>query len=361
MPSDPPKAHRRLVPRKPKSDDSEVDATKRTSSPRLDRGRASRPRQRDVQPADSLEMTNVREGIDLDDLEVTAQRAPAPPPPEDVIAEDIETLGGVPPSAFGFHEPPPIPDAPGWDEPALDDDIDHAPRLPFGLDPASASFEPSRQLDRSQPVAPSPPPVDPDAWSDLEPTSLKPTSPHADAEDRPTTHISPAERGLLAAMAEGHEASRKVYMQWLERRGERARAEYLRLDAELAAMTPLDLRYQDTQDQLRVLGDKISVDWRSRVSRALIENCGVAQCPSYWRALPADTDDVRRCAGCGHEVYFCVTIDLARSRVQSGQRVAVDVTVERAPGDLVATCASCRVQVPPGTRFCPHCGQSMYR
>jgi hypothetical protein len=204
-------------------------------------------------------------------------------------------------------------------------------------------------------------PIDPGAFSDSEPTSLKaPTS--LDAEDRPMSHISPAEIGLLAAMAEGHEASRMVYMKWLDKRGEVARAEFLRVDAALAQMSPEDPRYAQSRARLLELAPRISVDWRSRVSRALIEGCTTTtgRCPSYWRALPSSSDDVRSCGVCGDNVFYCIRIDLARSRVAAGQRVAVDMTVDRYHLDLDsrAVCVSCRAQVPAQTRFCPHCGSA---
>jgi hypothetical protein len=202
-------------------------------------------------------------------------------------------------------------------------------------------------------------PPEANAFSDSEPTSLKaPTSP--DAEDRPMTHVSPAERGLLAAMSEGHEASRMVYVNWLERRGEVVRAEFLRLDCILAQMSPDDPRYAHTRRRLLELAPRISIDWRSRVSRSLIEGCTTTtgRCPAYWRALPAETDDVRGCSVCGEQVFYCVTIDLARSRVAANQRVALDMTCDRYHGDLESRCKSCRVQIPSTTRFCPHCGCS---
>jgi hypothetical protein len=202
---------------------------------------------------------------------------------------------------------------------------------------------------------------DANAFSDFEPTALK--TPHnPDAEDRPMTHVSPAERGLLAAMSEGHEASRMVYVNWLERRGEVVRAEFLRLDCVLAQMSPQDPRYAGTRRRLLELAPRISLDWRSRVARSLIEGCGASAngCPSYWRALPSDSDDMRSCTACGQQVFYCVTIDLARARVAAGQRVAVDLTVDRYHGDLESRCTSCRSAVPQGTRFCPHCGRSQF-
>jgi hypothetical protein len=214
--------------------------------------------------------------------------------------------------------------------------------------------------DVAAPLAASPP--DANAFADSEPTALKPQpSSSPNAEDRSMTHVSPAERGLLAAMSEGHEASRMVYVNWLERRGEVVRAEFLRLDCILAQMSPEDPRYAHTRRRLLELAPRISLDWRSLVARSLIEGCTTTtgRCPAYWRALPNDTADVRGCQVCGEHVFYCVTIDLARSRAAAGQRVAVDLTVDRYHGDLdsAARCTGCQQVIPPHTRFCPHCGR----
>ncbi|MEO8701140.1 MAG: zinc ribbon domain-containing protein [Kofleriaceae bacterium] len=335
--------------------------------------------ERDVRakPEDSLEleMTSIharRMAVDadlhdgLDGLDLTTQRkvgSPselddiAPPPPIDDREDDDDHDAGetfaipmraaaafmpAPVQPEGFVLPPPNPDAMAF---------------------ARASKSPVKFAAASQHVIEQPvaqhlhDDLDPNAFADLEPTSLKAPM-HTDTEERPTTHISPAERGLLAAMSEGHEASRTVYMNWLERRGEKQRAEFLRVEQTLAAMTPVDIRYEQIQDHLRALAQKISIDWRSRVSRSLIEGCSATACPAYWRALPADADDVRTCAGCGSQVFYCVNVELARGRLQSGQRVALDVTAPRMPHDLEPHCAGCGMQLPLGTRFCPHCGRS---
>ena len=128
-------------------------------------------------------------------------------------------------------------------------------------------------------------------------------------------------------------------------------------------MSAGDPRFIPTLQRIRELASRVSVDWRSRVSRAAIEGCsayGVA-CPAYWRALPAAGDDVRTCTACGDKVYYCVTIQLAQERVQHGQCVALDVACERWPHDLDRQCDGCSGQVPPQTRFCPHCGRAMPR
>lgn len=351
-----PPAHRRLVPRVPKKE------AKREAPPEDFEVTAQRVVEIDDDPSDvdlprkmpfgsvdlpdeSLEMTAVRQNYippiieDDDDFdEMTSQRAPIyrDPPPSDEVFDDFndddahETSAHIPRS---YSAPPELQRE------------------------SLAHMLAERAVPQFDDV------IDTNAFADSEPTSLKaPTSP--DTEDRPMTHISPAEIGLLAAMSEGHEASRMVYMKWLEKRGEVVRAEFLRLDAALAQISPEDPRFPATRHRLLELAPRIGLDWRSRVSRSLIEGCTTTtgRCPAYWRSLPSDNDGVRTCNVCGDNVFYCVTIDLARSRVAANQRVAVDMTVERRHGDLdmraSPACVNCRAQVPAQTRFCPHCGCS---
>jgi len=305
-----PPAHRRLVPRTPRKDPAEdLDVT----LPRVvidveeDPGDAAdfTDRQPQLDPSESLEIT-IRQHDDADD---------------DVDA--AETLAVMTAQVAELDEP---------FDPAVD-----------------ITADPDR--DHKQ--------IDPNAFADLEPTSLKPSS-SPGVEDRPIAQMSLAERGLLSTIAEGHEKSRLVYVDWLERRGEKARAEFLRLDHAFVAMSRNDPQYADAFRRLRDLASHISVDWRSRVARSAIEGCMASggQCPRYWRALPPDGDDVRDCGICGEQVFYCVTMDLARARLQNGELVAVDITCERYANDLAPQCASCHSQVPAATRFCPHCGRA---
>src|SRR6476469_1035537 len=74
---EPPKAHRRLVPRKPKKADEEPT------------------KQAHLEAPDHLEETKVRppierpSGLELDDMEVTSRRMSAPPAPDDVSYDDL--------------------------------------------------------------------------------------------------------------------------------------------------------------------------------------------------------------------------------------------------------------------------------
>ena len=343
-----PPAHRRLIPRVPKKEPKqeedlevtaqrviEIDVGSDVDLPR------NLPVGSNIDLADeSLEMTAVRVSVApaddfLDDFdEMTAQRAPVypeDPPPTDLVFDEFS------------------------DDDEAHETSMHIPKAQPLQRESLAHLLAERAVPQFDDV------IDTNAFADSEPTSLKaPTSPNS--EDRPMTHISPAEIGLLAAMAEGHEASRMVYMKWLEKRGEVVRAEFLRLDAALAQMSPEDPRFAVARSRLVELAPRIGVDWRSRVSRSLIEGCSTTtgRCPAYWRGLPSDSDDARTCNVCGDSVFYCVTIDLARSRVAAGQRVAVDMTVERSYGDLDAraVCVKCRSVVPANTRYCPHCGCS---
>jgi len=332
-----PPAHRRLVPRVPKKKEPAEDLE--VTSERvilIEQSDIDLPRNL---PAGSVDLAD-------ESLEMTAVRANFIPPPDDL---DEMTAQRV------LDPPPQFVD--DFDDSDASETSAHIPRRETLAHMLAEKAIPSFDEVGGQLADHG---IDANAFADSEPTSLKaPTSP--DAEDRPMAHVSPAERGLLAAMSEGHEASRMVYVNWLERRGEVVRAEFLRLDCILAQMSPEDPRYAHSRRRLLELAPRISIDWRSRVSRSLIEGCTTTtgRCPAYWRALPSDSDDVRSCGVCNERVFYCVTIDLARSRVASGQRIALDMTVDRFHNDLESRCGSCGSQVPSGTRFCPHCGRAL--
>ena len=342
-----PPAHRRLVPRVPKK-----EANK--EAPEDLEVTAQRVIEIEVQSDVDLPRRMPMGSVDLGDesLEMTAVRATFAPPPD---LDDFDEMT----SQRAIDRVP----EDDFEGDFIDDDDASETSAHIPQRETLAQMLADRAIPSFDDVGALPNDRGPDinAFSDSEPTALKaPTSP--DAEDRPMTHISPAEIGLLAAMSEGHEASRMVYMKWLEKRGEVVRAEFLRLDAALAQMSPDDPRYGHTRRRILELSPRISIDWRSRVSRALIEGCSTTtgRCPAYWRALGSDADDVRACGVCGDNVYNCVSIDLARSRVTNGQRVAVDMTVDRYHGDLEpqGQCRACRSAVPARTRFCPHCGSA---
>ena len=316
-----PPAHRRLVPRRPKQDPEDLEVTSKRVVINVDQ--TPDPEVAETEPPD-----------DDDDLTQDDSERPS--------SDSLEMTAIRPKFAEGT-EPP---DASDFFNAMTAERISRIEQPGDGLAMGSAPPQPTLAAHD-----------DPSAFNDLEPTALR--VPKADGEFRPTSHISPAERGLLAAMAEGHEPSRLKYMEWLERRGEAVRAEYLRLDHLLATMTPDDPRRPATFLRLREVAERISIDWRSRVARARIEGCGAAQCPAYWRALPNDSDDVRPCGVCFDDVYYCATVELARARIHNGQRVAIDLACERWPGDVEPRCPACQSVLVARTRFCTQCGHPL--
>ncbi len=343
-----PPAHRRLVPRRPSQgkepEDLEVTRKRIVFDPSV------LDLEDDAAPLDSLsEMTLERPRYDPpEELDPTSLRraAPEPEPAPEAEAE----------AAPALEPAPELERAPSAGDTFAELTVLRASSTLIETTAPGGRPAPERGRPMSEPLAGV-------SLVDLEPTTLHAPPTKSGIEDRPTSHTSPAEYGLLAAIAEDHEPSRLRYADWLERRGEPARAELLRTDHALRAMSADDPRFIPMLQRLRALAPRVSVDWRSRVSRAAIEGCAAygVTCPTYWRALPAEADDVRTCQTCGDKVYYCVTIQLAQDRVQKGQCVALDLTCERWPHDLDRQCDGCSGQVSPQSRFCPHCGRPMPR
>jgi len=153
----------------------------------------------------------------------------------------------------------------------------------------------------------------------------------------------PVERSLLQQIVAGDEASRLVYADWLEGRGDAARAEFLRLQQELAAIDPTDavarLRFRLEGRRLRELAGRLDLEWRRLVGRPAVEGCRKAAfdfvCRMDWATLAPTADpSVRRCGACGDDVHYATSVIDARRHALRGRCVAVDLGEERAPGDL---------------------------
>jgi uncharacterized protein (TIGR02996 family) len=174
---------------------------------------------------------------------------------------------------------------------------------------------------------------------------------------------SPLERELLDAIAAGDDASRLVYADWLEGAGDTARAELLRLQHALDAMSPGAPGFERATDRLRELASGIDPAWRARVAKRPIEGCPAFDfsCPKLWSELtPTGRDGVRHCGACDQPVYYCASIEEAREHAARGACVALDVTSARWTHDLaepfhVYTCERCRIDAGPGLFNCPRC------
>jgi uncharacterized protein (TIGR02996 family) len=138
------------------------------------------------------------------------------------------------------------------------------------------------------------------------------------------------ERELLAAIASHDEHARLVYADWLEERGDAARAEYVRLQAAIVR-APMDtlaqhLAYLNASKRLRELAGALSLDWRIQVARPAVEGCRApGRCTQDWGQLvPTDHPRTRSCPACGHAVRYCETELEALALSERGLRVVVD-------------------------------------
>jgi uncharacterized protein (TIGR02996 family) len=150
-----------------------------------------------------------------------------------------------------------------------------------------------------------------------------------------TAEIDITEQRLLAAIAMREAGSREIYADWLEEQGDLTRAEFLRLGEE--APTAMDEeRFQQVAARLRYLGSLIDLEWRKKVARPAIENCGFElECPKQWSELaPTNAGNVRYCNSCQKRVFYCATVSEARTHAIAGDCVAVDVVALRRPRDL---------------------------
>jgi len=156
----------------------------------------------------------------------------------------------------------------------------------------------------------------------------------------------PTEQSLIDAIVRGDEDSRLVYADWLEGHGDALRAEFLRIQHRLAAMGPAT--HRDYYDQLgsglrrmQELSLRVDFHWRRQIGRPAVEGCrqvvADVQCKMDWGKLePTDRPDVRRCNGCGDDVYYVTTMSAAREYVRRGHCISVDFSQARAPHDLRA-------------------------
>jgi uncharacterized protein (TIGR02996 family) len=131
------------------------------------------------------------------------------------------------------------------------------------------------------------------------------------------------EASLIAAIeSERDLASRQVYADWLEERGHPARAEFIRLELALSAMS------SDAHDQalvrLRDLATAIDVSWRMRLANPRI-GCSRSDCPRDWNALELTaTASTRKCSVCSQTVHYCLSNAEADTVRRARALVALD-------------------------------------
>ena len=133
--------------------------------------------------------------------------------------------------------------------------------------------------------------------------------------------IAPEEAALVDAIVTGDVASRIVYADWLEERGDTARADIVRRLAE----------GEQPDGELLVELARTNVRWRARVLEPAIEGCprlvvsGPEQCPGHWGALErSGRADMRRCATCTKLVLYAVDNAQAKEHQDAGGNVVFD-------------------------------------
>jgi uncharacterized protein (TIGR02996 family) len=133
------------------------------------------------------------------------------------------------------------------------------------------------------------------------------------------------------------EAIRLVFADWLEEAGD-PRAEFLRVDAQLAQMDRADPAYEVRLFHWRDLRDGLPADWQLLLGRSVVENCGLKllPCPQKWNDLDATPHDgVRRCWACERNVHYCQSMDELHAHARRGDCVAVDPRIPHLARDLL--------------------------
>lgn len=127
--------------------------------------------------------------------------------------------------------------------------------------------------------------------------------------------ISAEEAALVGAIVTGDVASRMIYADWLEGRGDLERADIVRRLAEGAPM--------DSELQLALA--PTNVRWRARVLEPTIELCRNKECPRHWGALErTGRADIRRCDRCAKLALYCVNAAQAAEHQKAGGVVVYD-------------------------------------
>src|SRR5262245_8041476 len=108
------------------------------------------------------------------------------------------------------------------------------------------------------------------------------------------------EECLLDAIVHGDAASRLVYADWLEQRGDLARAEFLRVQEQLVEI-PADHPERrelvsEAIERLRLLAESVDLAWRMKVSRAGVQPCNRSACRVGWGGLVlTSSPNIRTC------------------------------------------------------------------
>jgi len=128
------------------------------------------------------------------------------------------------------------------------------------------------------------------------------------------------------------------YLEWLEEPGG-TRAECEAVEDALLDMERADLQRHSMRLRLHELRKQLDPGWQALLDRPPVENCDLRfkfRCPKQWQSLQLTGDGrIRFCAACRKNVYYCGTVGEARDHARQGHCVAVNSHQKRTPDDLV--------------------------
>lgn len=123
------------------------------------------------------------------------------------------------------------------------------------------------------------------------------------------------------------DSARLVYADWLEEQGD-VRAEYLRLECELAGLTFRDALWKELYPRVSELREKMPKAWLAEIGRSRVMNCDDVSCPRSWHLLrDANARSVRMCDVCQSPVQFFSHPPEAAHHAVEENKVAIDAMV----------------------------------
>jgi len=146
------------------------------------------------------------------------------------------------------------------------------------------------------------------------------------------TRREPIEQQLIDAIIAGDSTSRMVSADWLEQRGQTARAELLRLQELLAGIDATDsdrrAQFQHAVRRLGELASDIDPEWRLLVGRPVVERCrqSSVRCTQDWGTLlPTGDPSARSCTTCKEKVYYASSCEEGRAYARTDRCYVVDL------------------------------------
>ncbi|HEY3802771.1 MAG TPA: FHA domain-containing protein [Kofleriaceae bacterium] len=184
----------------------------------------------------------------------------------------------------------------------------------------------------------------------------------------PFSPRGPEEIALLVQI--GEQGSRDVYADWLDDHGHAREAGFVRAQDELVQLraTRNAQAHDVRRREVGAMATRLDYPWRRHVSRSSIERCArefAFRCPKEWGGLArTDKPGVRFCDACQKPVYYVASIAEGREHAANNECVALDLSAERAAGDLDGPyglrCRECgRASGTSGDTVCKGCGAEL--